>query len=204
MAERSVVLLGDSIFDNAVYVEPGGLCVADHLSARLGTGWQVELRAVDGAVVTDVRNQLYGRPLPNNAHLVLSAGGNDALGHIGLLEGEAAGRPFAQVLREVYAIRQTFRTAYDKLLDLATSLGRPLTVCTVYNPAYEDPEAQRLAETGLAFFNDVITEEALRRGLPVIDLRRVCAERACFANPIEPGDLGGQRIAEAIARQVGA
>jgi hypothetical protein len=79
-----------------------------------------------------------------------------------------------------------------------------VTVCTVYNPAYDDPEAQRLAETALAFFNDVIMEEAHRRDLSVIDLRRVCAERACFANPIEPGDLGGQRIAEAIARRVGA
>jgi hypothetical protein len=204
MAERSVVLLGDSIFDNQAYVEPNGQCVAAHLRARLGSGWDVELRAVDGAVVTDVRNQLYGRPLPAGAHLVLSAGGNDALGHIDLLEGEGAGRPFAQVLREVYSIRQTFRTAYDKLLELVTGFGWPVSVCTVYNPAYDDPEAQRLAETGLAFFNDVIMEEAYRRQIPVIDLRRVCAERACFANPIEPGDLGGQRIAEAIARQVGA
>jgi hypothetical protein len=204
MAEQSVVLLGDSIFDNQVYVEPGGQCVADHLRARLGTGWGVDLRAVDGAVVTDVRSQLYGHPLPENAHLVLSAGGNDALGHIDLLEGEAASRPFVQVLREVYSIRQSFRTAYDKLLELVTGFGRPVTVCTVYNPAYDDPEAQRLAETALAFFNDVIMEEAHRRDLSVIDLRRVCAERACFANPIEPGDLGGQRIAEAIARRVGA
>jgi hypothetical protein len=47
-------------------------------------------------------------------------------------------------------------------------------------------------------------EETHRRGLPVIDLRHACTERACFANPIEPGDLGGQRIAEAIARRVGA
>jgi hypothetical protein len=58
---------------------------------------------------------------------------------------------------------------------------------------------RRLAETGLAFFNDVIVEEALRRDLPILDLRRVCAERAAFANPIEPGDHGGRRIAEAIA-----
>ena len=204
MAGRSVVLLGDSIFDNQVYVEPGGKCVAEHLRDRLSGGWNVELRAVDGAVVTDVRGQLYGHPLPENAHLVLSAGGNDALGHIDLLEGEGAGRPFAQVLREVYGIRQTFRTAYDKLLELVTGMGRPVTVCTVYNPAYDDEEAQRLAETGLAFFNDVIMEETHRRGLSVIDLRHVCAERACFANPIEPGDLGGKRIAEAIARRVGS
>ena len=204
MAERTVVLLGDSVFDNQAYVEPGGRCVADHLRARLGGDWDVELRAIDGAVVTDVRSQFYGRPLPDNAHLVLSAGGNDALGHTDLLDGEAAGRPFAQVLREVYSIRQRFRAAYDKLLELVTGFDRPVWVCTVYNPAYPDAEAQRLAETGLAFFNDVIMEETHRRELPVIDLRRVCAARACFANPIEPGDLGGQRIAEAIAHRIGA
>lgn len=204
MAERTAILLGDSIFDNAAYVAPGGRSVAAHLRARLGARWQVELRAEDGATVHDVRHQLYGHPVPEGAHFVLSAGGNDALGHTGLIDGPAAGRPFAEVLREVYQIRQTFRTAYDKLLELLRGFTRPLTVCTIYNPAYDDPERQRLAETGLAFFNDVILEETLRRGLPVIDLRRVCCERAAFANAIEPSDHGGALIAGAIADALGA
>ena len=55
-----------------------------------------------------------------------------------------------------------------------------------------------LAETALSFFNDVITEEALRRSVPIIDLREVCSESSAFANPIEPSEVGGDLITDAI------
>ncbi len=54
----------------------------------------------------------------------------------------------------------------------------------------------------MALFNDVIFQEADRRGLATIDLRNVCTEAAHYANTIEPGDAGGARIAEAIDRAV--
>jgi hypothetical protein len=53
---------------------------------------------------------------------------------------------------------------------------------------------------GLALFNDVITREAFKRRLPVIDLRLVCSEDTDFANPIEPSVTGGRKIAAAIAK----
>ena len=43
----NVVLLGDSIFDNGVYVRPGP-DVAEQLRQDLPAGWTVTLRAVDG------------------------------------------------------------------------------------------------------------------------------------------------------------
>ena len=43
-----VVLLGDSIFDNARYV-PGGPSVTDHLRRSLPREWQVTLLACDGS-----------------------------------------------------------------------------------------------------------------------------------------------------------
>ena len=65
-----VVLLGDSIFDNAAYV-PGQPAVIDQLRARLGAGWRATLRAVDGDVIRDVVRQT--RQLPRDAsHLVIS------------------------------------------------------------------------------------------------------------------------------------
>jgi len=89
-----VVLLGDSIFDNAAYV-PGGPAVIDHLTAALPHGWRETLLAVDGAGADDVATQL--RSLPADAtHLVVSAGGNDALGHSGLFRhGSAVIEPSA-------------------------------------------------------------------------------------------------------------
>jgi hypothetical protein len=46
---------------------------------------------------------------------------------------------------------------------------------------------------------EVITREAFRRGLSVIDLRILCDEDADLANPIEPSERGGRTIASAIA-----
>ena len=77
-----VVLLGDSIFDNARYV-PGGPAVVDQLRASL-PGGRATLLAVDGAVAADVPRQLAALPA-DATHLAVSAGGNDALGCGGLV-----------------------------------------------------------------------------------------------------------------------
>src|SRR4051812_42929046 len=89
-----VALLGDSIFDNAAYVR-GGPDVVTHLRSLLPTGWTASLQAVDGAVIDGVERQL-GRVPSNTTHLVVSAGGNDALGHSDLLDRRASSS--AQVL----------------------------------------------------------------------------------------------------------
>lgn len=50
---RHVVLLGDSIFDNARYV-PDRPPVIEQLQKALPPGWRASLLAVDGAVTEDV------------------------------------------------------------------------------------------------------------------------------------------------------
>ena len=37
-----------------------------------------------------------------------------------------------------------------------------------------------------------------------MELRSICTERADYANPIEPSEQGGSKIAAAIARAIGA
>ena len=90
-----VVLLGDSIFDNAAYVA-GGPDVVRQLRDILPSGWRATLNALDGAVIADLPQQL--QKLPSDAtHLVVSVGGNDALGEVGfarakgVLDGGGAG-----------------------------------------------------------------------------------------------------------------
>ena len=73
-----IVLLGDSIFDNAAYV-PGEPDVVSQVSAKLPHGWRATLCAVDGAVTRSVEQQLQDIPI-DATHLVVSVGGNDALG----------------------------------------------------------------------------------------------------------------------------
>jgi hypothetical protein len=69
-----LVLLGDSIFDNAAYV-PDEPCLSVQVGAYVE---QVTLLAVDGDVTADVVKQANGIPA-SASHLLVSVGGNDAL-----------------------------------------------------------------------------------------------------------------------------
>jgi GDSL-like Lipase/Acylhydrolase family len=191
-----VVLLGDSIFDNAAYVG-GGPDVIRQLRAVLPTGWKGTLAAVDGAVTTSVARQL--QQLPRDAtHLVVSVGGNDALGQVHILDD--ASRSIADTLNRLAGIGDGFERSYGAMLDAVMARALPTVLCTIYNPRYPDPRMQRLAVAGLTIYNDTITRAAFGRGLPVIDLRLVCDEDADYANPIEPSSRGGEKIAATIAR----
>jgi hypothetical protein len=193
-----VILLGDSIFDNARYV-PGGPAVTEHLKRMLPDGSRATLLAVDGSETTTMGSQF--SKIPSDAsHLVLSVGGNDALGCSAVILHESAGS-FREVLSRMEAIRSEFRTNYVSVLDRLLSLNLPLAVCTVYDaiPVLEPAEL-----AGLCLFNDIILREAFRRGLTVIDLRLVCAEAQDYAttSPIEPSAAGGWKIAQAICHAV--
>lgn len=194
-----VVLLGDSIFDNAAYVR-GGPDVVAQLREALPDGWRATLAAVDGAVIDHVAGQL--RRVPDDAtHLVVSAGGNDALGHTGLLDRPA--RSSAEVLGWLADAAEAFEARYRRMLDAVLARGLPTTVCTVYNGNL-GPPVQRLATTALAVFDDAILRVAAERRVPVVELRQVCTEPADYANPIEPSVRGGTKIARAIAASLGA
>jgi hypothetical protein len=56
-----VVLLGDSIFDNAAYVA-GGPDVVRQLREILPSGWRASLNARDGAVIADLPQQVQSLP----------------------------------------------------------------------------------------------------------------------------------------------
>ena len=194
-----IVLLGDSIFDNGAYVRRGEPDVVRQLRDKLPAGAKATLAAVDGATTAGVARQL--ERLPADAtHLVVSAGGNDALGNIGVLEDSS--RSIADALTRLAAIGDGFGRGYRAMLGSVLDRGRPTALCTIYDPRYPDPRFQRLAVTGLVLFNDVITRAAFAHGLPVLDLRLICDDDADFANPIEPSAQGGDKIAAAIARLV--
>ena len=193
---KHVVLLGDSVFDNAAYVR-GGPDVVAQLRATLPAGWRATLAAVDGAVVGHVEGQL--RRAPEDADLlVVSAGGNDALAHVDIL-GRGT-RSMGEALSLLAGIAGDFEKRYRQMVGALLRPGLPAAVCTVYNPRFPDPDEQRLAVTALCVFNDAILRVAFEAGLPVLDLRLICDEDADYANPIEPSVQGGAKISRAIAR----
>ncbi|HEU4566150.1 MAG TPA: GDSL-type esterase/lipase family protein [Gemmatimonadaceae bacterium] len=194
-----IVLLGDSVFDNAAYV-PIGADVATQLRRLLPAGWSATLLAMDGAVIADVSRQLARLPA-DATHLVVSAGGNDALAHIDLLDRHA--RSSAEVLGWLADAAEAFEARYRELLASVTARLLPVTVCTIYNGNLGAP-VHRLAATALAVFDDAILRLATEQALSAIELRLVCTEPGDYANPIEPSAAGGAKIARAVARALGA
>jgi len=69
-----IVLLGDSIFDNKVYVGINGKDVIAHLRNSLPDDWQATLKAVDGSIIENVSEQLLDLPAVAT-HFVISVGG---------------------------------------------------------------------------------------------------------------------------------
>lgn len=189
-----VILLGDSTLDNALYTS-GAPDVVGHLKAILPPAWRATRCAIDGATTQTLDRQLMA--LPHDAtHLILSVGGNDALGHIELYERPV--RTVGEAVGHLAAAVEQFEPAYRAALATVMKLGKPVTVCTIYNGSFADRAFQRFATAAVSLFDDVITRAANAMRLPVIDLRLACNRPDHFVNNIEPSSTGGEKIARAI------
>jgi hypothetical protein len=189
---KHIVLLGDSIFDNAAYVA-GGPDVVRQLRSILPSGWRATLNALDGAVIGDISGQLSRLPA-DATHLVISVGGNNALGEA----HDQAVTSMAEALELLAGVRERFRAAYAAMLDEVLQRRLHTAVCTIYEPRFPELPQRRLAATALTVLNDAITREAFSRILDCLDLRVLCDDDRDFANPIEPSAHGGEKIARAI------
>jgi hypothetical protein len=193
-----IVLLGDSIFDNAAYVNASS-AVIDHLRRQLKTPHKATLLAVDGATTRDVPRQV--RMVPDDAtHFVVSMGGNDALGHSEILDMPV--KSGAEVFRLLAGIIANFERDYREALTACLRKNLPLTVCTIYNGNFSDRDYQLRATVAVAVFNDAIARIARERMLGLIELRHVCTSPEDYANSIEPSGKGAEKIATAIVRNV--
>lgn len=193
-----LVLIGDSIFDNAAYVA-GSPAVIDQVKTKLPQGWQASLLAVDGSLACDVIKQV--NRLPGSAtHLVLSVGGNDALEVLALFYSPAP-LPMMNALAMLAEVQHKFEAEYLQVITALMATGKPLLICAIYDKV---PGLSQELCSGLSFFNDVIIRSGVANGIPVLDLRAVCADEIDYSilSPIEPSTLGGDKIAAQIARVV--
>ena len=188
-----IVLLGDSILDNGSYTG-GKPDVIAQVRERLPGGAKATLLAVDGATTRGVDNQL--ERLPRDAsHLVLSVGGNDALGSQAVLSAPA--RTTADGLSRLADTVDAFSASYRKAVQACLDRRLPLAICTIYHGNFPDPRYQRQVAMALSAFNDVILRVGMENRLAVIDLRRICHRPEDHANPLEPSSTGGANIADA-------
>jgi len=194
-----IILLGDSIFDNKAYVLPGEPYVIKQLQAILPDDWRATMLALDGSTTEGVI--LQSRRVPHDAtHLVISAGGNNALPYLDILPDSVFS--IAEALQRFATIQKEFEAKYLEMLEVVLQHQLPTALCTIYYPCYPEEGFQELAVTALSTFNDVIIRAAVNHGLPLLDLRLICNDRSDYANPIEPSAAGGAKIVKVIKHVV--
>ena len=209
---KHIVLLGDSIFDNISYVDPGEQDVPKQLRALVrGGDCKVTNLAVDGHVTRHIVTQLNN--LPSDAtHLFLSVGGNDGLEHLSIFNDNID--TIGDALQKMYLIGETFQQKYSGMLDSVLMHKLPTAVCNIYYPRFfsssldrvvsylpvmmDGEKLQQMTMAAETIFNDIIMFEVFKRKLPLIDLRVLCNDDQDFANPIEPSCIGGMKIAKTI------
>ena len=155
-----IALLGDFIIDNGAYVGRGP-DVAEQVRKLVPDEWKVTRSAIDGAVASIIFSQLEDLP-PDTTHIVISVGGNDALGEADVLDAPA--HSVADVLQQFARIQDRFRENYASMLDATAQRNLPTAVCTVYDPRYPDPLRRRMGSLGLSVINYLVTREAFSRG----------------------------------------
>lgn len=164
----------------------------DQVRQRIPSNWKASLLAVDGDTSAMVPQQVPRMPA-DATHLVLSVGGNDALGCIASLETSASSVKHA--LAFLNKIKTDFEVSYRALISALLTLDKPLMVCTVYDDV---PGLPTELKTALSLFNDVILREAIEHGIPVLDLRMICTEPGDYSavSPIEPSSSGGAKLVD--------
>lgn len=195
MAQRTVLLLGDSILDNQPYTG-GSPDTATHLRSLLGAHWTVELLARDGAIMSDISSQLRRIPTRDAAAFV-SIGGNDLTQHIELLARSSTNAE--AVLAELLEVADRFSSRYDDVARSVAAAAKRTVLCTIYEVRLEPRPLAEIARVPLAVLNDRIIRIAARLGLEVLELRDVCTSASDFVLQIEPSARGARKIADAIA-----
>lgn len=164
----------------------------------LPAGDSATLIALDGATVSSVFRQI--ERIPSDAtHLVLSAGGNDALWMAGNIFSPET--PDVRTsLRRIAELLTDFKIEYRRLICHLRALRLPLVTCTIYD-SVPGLDASEIA--GLCVFNDTITRTAFEFGTTLIDLRTICNESSDYApvSRIEPSaSVGGKYTMESVSR----
>ena len=107
------------------------------MQAGLPAGWEGILRAQDDSITTDVPGQL--TRLPASSALIVSVGGNDALGAMPLLERPA--RTVADGLHTLADLHDQFHANYQRMVRAVLQQACPTALCTMYYPRFPERQA---------------------------------------------------------------
>jgi lysophospholipase L1-like esterase len=179
----TVILMGDSVLNNANYV-PAGKSVYDSLKSKLSKVINI---AKDGATISDLYGQLDKIPVDlnnTNTYIFISAGGNDILNKRTELSSTE--------------IRRLFDSYMEFLKALRTKLGSvKINILNLYLPS--NPRYQTY-KTSIEQWNQLIQSSSNKVGemYNVVDLHALLKIPDDFVYDIEPSESASDKIAYLI------
>jgi len=225
---KKIYLLGDSIIDNAPYVQKNEKDVASHLNSMYKSSPQINIynRAVDGHTMKDLLDtQLSDEGLNEATNIVVSIGGNDLLGKLSfLLDLEIVEVPHHRMMlrtatpsipipkrnlhfhQTYFQIIKPMKQEYESIVANLSNYRAKLLLCTVYEGDLVDSDEFNQvvysSKTMLSIFNDIVYRTAKKYNADVLELRDIFVSPEDYANPIEPSHIGGGKLAKAIKNWV--
>ena len=202
--EKYIALIGDSIFDNKSYVGIDSPDVTSQLNMKTKhLNWNTINCAVDGSITEAIiANQIHFIPTDVNT-IIVSSGGNDGLFALHELTSSPTNWLPWNLCYLFYKTRQNFQSEYRKTLQTLSEKfpSSNIICCTIYYPMFMEYNVvlQMISNIGVNIMGSVIINEALKYGnIPIIDLRHIFDKKEDYANSIEPGVPGGDKLTNNI------
>ncbi len=196
---KKIVLLGDSIIDNKVYVQPKELSVTEHLQSI--QEHEVIQIAVDGDTTHDVISDQINKIPEDATDLVLSIGGNDLLHEIDFLFQTFRYTP-NKVLNMTGSLLSPVISRYETIVGNLSNYRANLLLCTIYEGDLVNSDelnsVSDSSKTMVSLFNDAIYKTGKKYDVEVLELRHIFVTSEDYANPIEPSHIGGSKLAAEI------
>ena len=181
--EKNIVLAGDSIFENSHYVAPGK-SVAEYLKLK---NKNVLVVAEDGATMNKLVEQLKKIPKHLNiptTRLFVSIGGNDILLHF-------RGKVLINK-DEVYNMMEQYKST---ILFVKENYNVTLYLTNIYYPTAKP--CKRLHKA-IELWNQEQKKFAEKHNIRILKIDKLLTQDRHFTNEIEPSEIGGKLIADAI------
>jgi hypothetical protein len=189
VVKANIVLLGDSILDNSLYVF-SKKSIANLIEER--NQGETYCYANDGATISDVYNQLEFIPKEINASIFLSVGGNNILHHY-------------ENCKDCFIDKNSndfLNSTFDIYKDLVKSItircpNNKIYLLDIYYPT---DEKYKIYHNIVSKWNQMLYAFALnnKNVSGVLQISNMLKKEEDFAYNIEPSQQGGYKIAEKI------
>lgn len=178
-----LVLMGDSIFKNDIYVKDGH-SVGENLQSSHGN---VIVLAEDNAVISDIEKQM--SLIPNNAKnkntkIVISVGGNDLLNQYNFND-----------VNNISHVDSIFNQYTSSINNIKNNIESEIILCNIYYP--RSKSVVRYYDI-IDLWNSKMKTYAKNNNFKLLRLDESVDKEEYFTNEIEPSKHGSKVISEMI------